>query len=98
MSRWYDPWGISSETYHLVTHAPTAAEKRVQMNAIQDQVKFYKDQTAIAESETARKRDEMSAEKRRINEKQIRALRRSSRPSGFMEAGRGDELNTQLGG
>ena len=51
---------------------------------IQDQMKAYKDAAEITKQETDRKRDETKQEKRRVEEKQIRALRGKYRPAGFL--------------
>lgn len=82
--------------YHAVTGTPTAADRRRMNQAMNEQINFYKQQTSIAQNEIARKRDEQLAEKRRIEEKQIRSLRRNFRPAGFLESGTGD-LADKLG-
>lgn len=51
-------------------------------NEISDQVKRYKELTELAQSEIAKKREEAIASKRRIDEKQIRTLRRGFRHAG----------------
>jgi len=95
MSRWYDPFGVASSTYHAVTGAPTAQEKRAQANAVNAQVNAYKEQTRMAQEEINAKRGEMAVEKRRVQEKQIRSLRRSFRPAGFLNTG--GDINNTLG-
>jgi hypothetical protein len=82
---------------------PSAAEKREQANVINDQIQAYKNQTEITQRELQSKQAEQAAEKRRINEKQIRTLRNSYRPniSGFLNnqaLGVGSGLNNKLGG
>lgn len=57
------------------------ADIRYQM---QDQMKAYKDATELTRQEIERKRGEEKAEKRRIEEKQIRTLRGRLRPQGIM--------------
>jgi len=71
----------------LVQHAlgiPDASEKRRQNQLITDQVDAYKKQTEIAQSEIAQKRDEQNVERRRIDEKTIKSLRRNFKPAGFL--------------
>lgn len=57
------------------------ADLRYQVN---DQMKAYKDAAEITRQEIERKRGEEKAEKRRIEEKQIRALRGRFRSQGIM--------------
>lgn len=63
-----------------------------QRYAINDQIKSYKDQTELTRNELARNRDEQVAEKRKINEKQIRSLRRNYRPAGFLNNQAGESV------
>lgn len=74
---------------------PTADDRRKQMAGINEQVKFYRNQTNIANSEVSRAREQQLVEKRRIEEKQIRSLRRNFRPASF--AGGDDDTNNKLG-
>lgn len=69
------------------------ADQRYAMN---DQIRDYKELTAITKAETDRKRGEQAMEKRRIEEKQIRSLRRNFRPAGFLDNAAG--VNEKLGG
>lgn len=101
---WYDPWDIGSRTYHAVTGTPTADERRNQQYAVNDQIKAYKDQTALAQQQIDEARNEQDVQKRKINEKQIRALRNNFRPaSGFLNGGSNtpvpasNQLPTKLG-
>lgn len=73
------------------------AEARYAMN---DQMKMYKEQTEITKQEIARKQNEEAVEKRRIEEKQIRTLRRNYRSSGILggAASTQPDMNQQLGG
>lgn len=96
-----DPLGITSNLYHAATGTPTAQERRSQQNAVNDQIKAYREQTEITKSEIARKKNEEVAEKRRIEEKQIRSLRRNrgssllgTQPTNDNDAG----MTTKLGG
>lgn len=67
-----------------------------QMN---DQVKAYKEQTELTRQELARKKDEEAVEKRRVDEKQIRALRRNYRPGSMLgsQASSQPDMNAKLG-
>lgn len=96
-----DPGGIVSDVWHAATGSPTADERRNQQNMINEQIKAYKDQTELAKQDLANKKNEIDAQKRRIEEKQIRALRRNYRPQGFLGSSGGssqDDMNTKLGG
>ncbi len=63
---------------------PSGHEKRQQQRELNAQVKAYQEQTEITKKELAAKKDQELSEKRRVEEKQIRALRRSSRAQGFL--------------
>jgi hypothetical protein len=54
------------------------------MNLINDQIKAYKDQTELSRAELNKTRNEQAIEKRRIQEKQIRSLRRNYRSTGIL--------------
>lgn len=103
MSRWYDPWGLASDTYHAVTGQPTAKEKRSVMNDMNRQMDEYRKARELTEQQINMARDEKSANKRRIEEKQIRGLRNNYRsPGGFLnnqKQGLGNEavLPSKLG-
>lgn len=73
------------------------AEARYMMN---DQMKQYKEQTELTKQELNRAREEKDAEKRRIEEKQIRTLRRNYRTSGILggAANSQPDMNDKLGG
>jgi hypothetical protein len=73
---------LGSRLYHKATGTPTADDMRNQQYAINDQIKAYKDQTALTQKEIDTARSQQDVEKRRINEKQIRALRNDFRPVG----------------
>lgn len=68
-----------------------------QVNA---QIKAYKDQTALTRQQLDQTRNEQAVERRRVQEKQIRALRSNYRPAGGLlgvgQPATGD-MNTQLG-
>lgn len=77
-------WDKVTDAYHGITGIPTATERRDQARMVNDQIKAYRDQTEITKQEIAQKQGEESAEKRRIEEKQIRGLRRNYRPAGML--------------
>ena len=72
------------------------SEKRAAARAMQSQVDAYKKQTELATSEMERVRGEENAEKRRINEKQIRSTRRGHSNAGFLNNDSG--ISNTLGG
>lgn len=73
------------KTVSWIPHT-TAAEKRATMGAAKEQMDFYHQQ----KEELHKVADDVSkqkmAEHQKINEKQIRALRRNYRSPGFMES------------
>lgn len=73
--------------WHAVSGTMNEDDKRNARYAMQDQINLYRKQTELSESEIARKRSEEIVEKRRIEEKQIRALRRNFSPGGFLDSG-----------
>jgi chromatin segregation and condensation protein Rec8/ScpA/Scc1 (kleisin family) len=95
-----DPGGMVSDAYHVITGAPTAKDKRTQQTMLADQIKAYKDQTELTRQELNTKRDQVAAEKRRVEEKQIRSLRRNYRAPGFLGGGGASEpdMTAKLGG
>ncbi len=83
--------------FHAVTGTMNASEKRQQKQAIQSQVDYYRKQSEISDSQISQAREQQMVEKRRINEKQIRSLRRSFRPAGLLDSTSGD-IADNLGG
>lgn len=80
---------------------PDAAEKRKQAAMMNEQVKAYKDQTELTRQELNKTKDAQNVEQRRIQEKQIRSLRRSYRPAGILGTGQGTgqaDMSAKLGG
>ena len=95
-----DIWDKATDFAHTVTGIPTADQSRNNQKTMNDQIKAYKDQTEITKQELAQKKGQEVAEKRRVEEKQIRSLRRSYRSSGFLgnpSSGAAD-MSSQLGG
>ena len=75
---------------------------RDQRNLVNSQIKAYQDQTALAKQQLDESRAATQAEKRRVEEKQIRALRRNYRSNGAGMLGVGNsasqDMDSQLGG
>jgi hypothetical protein len=65
-----------------ITHK---TERRKAAEAIQSQIDFYQSQKRMADEEVARIRGEEEAEKRRLDEKKVRVLKRKFRNPGFLE-------------
>ena len=94
---------IDLDIFHRASGVPTADEKRNQQYAINDQVKAYKDQTALTEKQINDAKASQDVVKRQINEKQIRQLRNNFRPAGgFLNNQQSlspvQGLNSKLGG
>lgn len=73
-----------------------------QRHLINEQIKSYQEQTQLTKDELNRVQTEKDAEKRRVEEKQIRALRRNYRASSAGLLGQGEpateDTSNQLGG
>ncbi len=82
-----------------VTHS--SARKKLEdanMKAIQDQMDFYNEQKETMHKEADRISREKDIETRKIQEKQIRALRHNFRRPGFMNSQpQTPDVNSQLG-
>ena len=89
---------ISSKIWHAATGTPSSAEKRKQQQLMNQQIKDYQAQTELSKNELARAKDEQVAEKRRIQEKQIRSLRRTSSSKGFLGSMSDEQAPSKLGG
>jgi hypothetical protein len=90
--------------FNKITGRPSAEQTRAQQQLVTDQVKAYQDQTNLERQQVDEARNSEAVEKRRIQEKQIRSLRRNYRApsSGAGLLGQGqpatDDINNQLGG
>jgi hypothetical protein len=77
-------------------------KNRQQQRDINAQVKAYQDQTELAKQQLDTAREASTAEKRRIEEKQIRSLRRSSsaQSTGMLGVGQPatEDMTAKLGG
>jgi hypothetical protein len=89
-------WSGIKDTFKHLTGQPTDAERR----AMNQQMKDYKNQTELTRQELARVKDQQIAEKRRIEEKQIRALRRNYSSQGFLGGSQSSQsdMSPKLGG
>jgi hypothetical protein len=89
-------------TYGLYDPWKSRQAERDQRDMVNSQIKAYQDQTALARQQLDETRAATDAEKRRVNEKQIRTLRRNYRAQGAGLLGVGQsanqDMNTQLGG
>lgn len=83
--------------WHAITGTPSEDEKRNQRYLVNNQIKAYKEQTDLAMKEIQEKQAERQAEKRKVNEKQIRALRGSYRPPGGFLNNQAPSLGTSGG-
>lgn len=79
----YDPW-------------KSRQNDRDQRDMVNAQIKAYQDQTALAKSQLDEARNATDAEKRRVNEKQIRTLRRNYRAQGAGLLGVGQPANQDM--
>jgi hypothetical protein len=69
----------------------TAAEKREAARAMNEQIQAYKEQTAITRTQLDEAKMASDAERRRVEEKQIRGLRNRSRGIGLLNSQSGDQ-------
>lgn len=103
MSGWTDfrDKYVKFATGGLIDPEASRKAEQDQKQLIAEQMKAYKDQTEILRNETNRARDEENVEKRRIQEKQIRSLRRNYRPTGGGMLGIGEpaaqDMSSKLG-
>jgi uncharacterized protein YpuA (DUF1002 family) len=66
--------------------------------AANEQMKAYKEQTRVTNEAITEARNSKAAEKRRLDEKQIRRLRHNFRPQGFLDNTAGSAVTDKLGG
>lgn len=69
----------------IIPHT-TAAERRATMGAAKEQMDFYHEQKDALHKQNEELSQQKHAEQQKINEKQIRALRRNYRSPGFMDS------------
>jgi hypothetical protein len=88
---------VAGGVFNKITGRPSADDVRNQQYAINDQIKAYKDQTALTEKEIGDARAQQDVVKRQINEKQIRSLRNNYRASGGFLNNQGASSQSALG-
>jgi hypothetical protein len=73
-----------------------------QRRAVNDQIKAYREQTELTQKQIDETRNQANSEKRRVQEKQIRSLRRNYSAAGGGMLGVGSaaapDMNQKLGG
>jgi hypothetical protein len=74
------PFKMGKGILDSLTGQPSSAEKKL----MKEQMQAYRDQSELTKNEINRAKDEQVAEKRRIQEKQIRALRGRASSRGFL--------------
>jgi multidrug efflux pump subunit AcrA (membrane-fusion protein) len=101
---WNAGENVGADIWHRVTGSPTAQDRRNQQNQINAQIKAYQDQTNLEKQQLDQARDATQEQKRQIEEKQIRSMRRNYRaPSagtGLLGVGgsASPDMNNNLGG
>ncbi len=108
MSWWDDIVDDVEGAFNAITGRPSAAQQRQQAADTQAQIKAYQDQTALAKEQLDEARNATDAQKRKVEEKQIRSLRSnyrspnsgSSGSAGMLGVGTGgtSDMNANLGG
>jgi hypothetical protein len=90
----YDPWKSREND------RKSRENDRQQRDMVNAQIKAYQDQTNLAKQQLDEARNATQAEKRRVEEKQIRALRRNYRAAGMLGTGAAasEDMNQKLGG
>lgn len=92
---------IKTATLGIIDPKKNRDREREAQRAINAQVKAYRDQTELARQELERTRGEQDIEKRRVQEKQIRSLRRNYRAQGIGMLGLGqpaaNDMASRLG-
>ena len=87
---------VKYSTFGIVDPEKSRHAEAEQRYAMQAQVQSYKDQTELTRQEIATKKGEEAVEKRRVEEKQIRSLRRNYSARGFLGSGQAPD-NSQPG-
>jgi hypothetical protein len=92
------PFDVSKGIINTVTGKPDKNQQKL----INEQIKSYQEQSKLAKDELAKAKDQQIAEKRRIQEKQIRSLRGRGSSRGFLGSSNPEPgnagLSNQLGG
>lgn len=104
MSFWTDIRDTWEKVSSLGAYDPVEShrQEKEQREMINNQIKAYKEQTELTRQQLNETRSQMDADKRRVQEKQIRSLRRNFRPmgSGFLGVGASStqDMTNTLGG
>jgi len=89
-------------TFGLYDPKKSREQDRQQRQVVNDQIAAYKEQTALAKQELDETRAQTETERRRVQEKQIRSLRRNYRAASIGMLGQGQpatqDMDTKLGG
>lgn len=93
---------VKFDTLGIVDPKKNRKMEQEQRQLINDQISAYKEQTNLAREQLDETRAQTEAEKRRVQEKQIRSLRRTYRAQGVGMLGQGEsaaqDMNAKLGG
>jgi len=95
---------VEGGLFNKLLGRPSQDDIRNQRNAINDQIKAYKDQTALEQKQLDETRAQTDVAKRQVQEKQIRSLRRNYRSQGLGVGMLGtgqpaaNDMSDQLGG
>lgn len=87
---------MSKVSKFIDTNITHSSQRKKAMEAVQEQINFYKNQSAMVQKEIDRVKGEEDASKRRLDEKKVRQLRRKYRSPGFL-AEPADGLREKLG-
>lgn len=103
MSFWTDLRDTAEKvaTFGLYDPEKSRQADREQRGLIQGQIDAYKEQTRIANEQMNASRESQKAEERKIQEKQIRSLRRNYRSQGILGSGNSSnqaDMSAKLGG
>ena len=95
-------WDSIADVGKGIWDTVTGKGDREQKKLLNQQMKDYQEQSRITKEELAKAKDSQVAEKRRIQEKQIRSLRGRGSSRGFLGSSNPDAgtpgITTQLGG
>lgn len=74
-----------------------SADRRAANQAVKEQIDYYQKEKEALEKESARVEQEREQERTKVNQKQIKSMRRAYRAPGFMEEAN-DSYSDKLGG
>jgi hypothetical protein len=93
LSKWLK--GAEKAISNAIPHQHSA-DRRAANQAVSEQISFYQQQKADMAEEKTRVEGERAAEKKKINQKQIKSMRRSYRAPGFLDEA-SDSMSESLG-